>query len=100
MSIKINKQSIGTVLVVTSMLGFFIGTIALHIWTAQLAYVLGGFVGALIAFIAPVFSEIFMFFFLLINYGIGNYHAYVVLGLVGLSVTFSIGSRLFKGTSL
>ncbi|MCK4602932.1 MAG: hypothetical protein KAU28_10730 [Phycisphaerae bacterium] len=55
------KQKIGYVLLLSSLAGFSLSSIILHLWTVYFAYSLYGLLAAIVTFFIPFLSELFWF---------------------------------------
>lgn len=69
----------------TQILGLII-----HVMTIIVAYNGSGLFAACISMVTPVLSEIYWFFKVWANAGLGNYYCLAILAFLGLSATFIV----------
>lgn len=80
----------GTAYVILSILGVLI-----HVWTIIIAFMLKGFLAALISFIFPVVSQIYWFFKIGSNVGFtNNWFCISIIAYVGLWLIVFIGGAI------
>lgn len=69
------KFVLNTIIVVASIIantGYYIGGLAIHIWTVYIIYVLHGFFGSTLAFFLPGVSQLYLMFKSTLNVGFFN----------------------------
>lgn len=80
----------GTAYVILSILGLI-----LHVWTIIIAFMIKGFLAALISFVLPVISQIFWFFKIGSNVGYtNNWFCISIMAYVGLWIVAFIGMAI------
>lgn len=75
-----------------SLLIFYIGAFLIQVYTAYVVYLSYGTFLGIIAFCAPIISEIIMFILFLIFYGLFNEYCIIILiylGLIGVAFLLS-----------
>jgi len=89
------QENIGCALAGTAYMFLLVLGVIIHVWTIILAFMIKGFLAAIITFVFPVISQIFWFFKIGSNVGYtNNWFCIAIMVYAGLWVVVFVGVAL------